>query len=223
MRIKYFVLLFIVALAALSSCKNNDNFSKPLVVSYLNVVNASADTLNFYLNGTRQNNSSSLYPGGQSFYLKVAAGLQNYQFKKAGAPNALFNLPLSLIDSTNYSLYIYGETVDNTFFTRDTLSADTGKNRFQVRFVNASPDAGSLNVFVGDTLNFKTRTFKSSSVFLHGGIGIKRVRIYQTGSAIAKIDTPITFQEGRIYTLFSKGLLNGKGNSIFNVRIALNH
>jgi len=48
----------------------------------LNVTNASTDTLNYYLNGTRVNNASSIYPLGSSGYIGVAVGQQNYQFKK---------------------------------------------------------------------------------------------------------------------------------------------
>lgn len=221
MRIKYFVLLFIVALAALSSCKNNDNFFVPAVTIDITVVNASANTLNFYLNGTRQNNSSSIFPAGSVTHLAVPAGAQNYQFKIAGSADVLFSVPLTLTKKIANSLYICGETADKAFNTVDTLLTDTVPFA-AVRFVHAAPDAGSLNVFVGDTVNFKNRTFKSSTVFLPVGSGQKRVRIFQTGSATAKVDTIITMQPRRTYTLFAKGLLNGKGVSVFDVGIVLN-
>jgi hypothetical protein len=91
-------LIFVVvfALTGLYSCKNNDEIFQPKVSAFINVVNASADTLNFYLNGTRQNNASSLSPGGQSFYIAVPDGQQNYQFKKPGDFNVLFSVPLTL-------------------------------------------------------------------------------------------------------------------------------
>jgi len=92
-----------------------------------------------------------------------------------------------------------------------------------VRFVNASPDAGLLNVFVGDTVNFKSRAYKTSTVFLPTGSGQKEVKIYQVGVATPKVDTVIAFRPGRIYTLFSKGLINGKGNSVFSVGMILNY
>jgi hypothetical protein len=220
MRIKYFILLFVIALAGLTSCKNNDNFFIPLVPTDITVVNASADTLNFYLNGTRQNNSSSIFPAGSVTHLTVPAGAQNYQFKKAGSSTILFSVPLTLTQKTFNSLYLTGETADKAFNTVDTLLADSILAR--VRFVHTAPDAGSLDVLVGDTVNFKSRAFKSSSVFLKVGSGQKRVRIFMTGSATAKVDTTITMQPGRIYTLFAKGLLNGKGNSVFDVGIILN-
>lgn len=216
--------MIVAALTVLYSCKNNDEVFKTVPSSFLNVVNASADTLNFYLNGTRQNNTSSLYPGGQSFYISVPSGTQNYQFKKAGNSTVLFSTPVTLLDSIYYSMYVYGEASGSTFYTRDTLLTYTAyPDTTQVRFVNASPDAGNLDVYVGSTLNFKTRAFKTSSVFLLFPGGANEVTVYQSGSSTPKLDTTITFGAGSIFTIFSKGLLNGKGTAAFNISVAQNH
>jgi hypothetical protein len=217
------ILLFVFALSGLFSCKNNDEVFAPKVSAFINVVNASADTLNFYLNGTRQNNTSSLYPGGQSLYITVPDGEQNYQFKKAGGFNVLFNVPLNLQDSTNTSLYIYGESAGQAFTTNDALLSYTAHpDTTQIRFVNVSPDAGSLNVTVGDTLSFMSQAFKSSTAFALIGGGQKEVKITQVGAVSALKDTTIVFQPGGIYTLISKGLLNGKGNAAFGVGVIIN-
>jgi hypothetical protein len=217
------LLVIVAVIIGFSSCKNNDNVFPKVVTTLMNVVNASADTLNFYLNGTRQNNSSSLYTGSQSFYITVPAGSQNYQFRKPGTSNYLFSLPLNLKDSTNNSLYIISTSPINTFTTIDSLNKDTVPNSTQLRFVNTSSDAGSVDVFVGDTVNFKSRAFKTATVFLPTGSGQKEVKIYLAGAATPKVDTVITFQPARIYTLFSKGLINGKGNSRFNVAVVINY
>jgi hypothetical protein len=222
MVIKRSVLLFIAAVTGLIACKNNDNVFPPVTFSAINVVNTSADTLNFYLNGTRQNNSSSIYPGGTSGYLTVPSGSQNYQFKRAGGFNVLFSIPLNLKDSVNNSLFVAGQTSDKVFSTVDNLLIDTAQNFSTIRFVDAAPDAGALNVSVGDTVNFRSQSFKSSSVFLPVGSGLKEIKVYLGGASSPKIDTTITLQPQRVYTLFAKGLLNGKGNSVFDVGIVLN-
>jgi hypothetical protein len=225
MNIRYSVLLFIIALAGLASCKDNDNVFKPVIPSFINVVNATADTLNFFVNGTRQNNTSSLYPSGQTLYFQVTAGLQNYQLKKSGSPVVLFSLPLTLKDSVQYSIYIAGETADKSFNTVDFLDT-TGINTTlaKVRFVNASPDAGSVSVTVGDTTGFfNSSAFKSSSSFLLlGPSGLKRVKVYVAGSATPKVDTTLSLQPSHLYTLFSRGLINGKGDAGFTVGLATN-
>jgi len=232
MNIKYSILIFIAAIIGLASCKNNDEVFTQATNTNLTVVNATADTLNFYLNGTRQNNGSSIYPDGSVVNLTVLGGLQNYQFKKAGAFTVLFSVPLNLkgvpaylTDSIYNSLYVSGESPALSFHTLDTLPANYRyvTDTSFVRFVNASPNAGSLNVFVGDTVNFKGRGFKSSTVFLPAGSGLKQVQIYLAGAATPAIDTAITFIPNQVYTLFSKGMLNGKGNLVFDVGVVINN
>lgn len=220
---RLYIVYFFAAVLAFESCKNNDSVYKTVLYAGVNIVNASADTLNFYLNGTRQNNTSSLYPGSQSFYLPVPQGAQNFQFKKAGTFNVLFNVPQVLKDSVSYSLYVAGETADKSFITIDSLYLDTVSNSTQIRFVNASPDAGNLDAYVGDTLNYKSKAFTFSSKFSATGSGIKHVKVYQTGLNKIIIDTPITFQPGSIYTVFTRGLLKGTGSSAFHIGVVLNH
>ena len=219
---KYSVLLFMTAVVGLLSCKNNDNVFKTVVNAHINFVNASADTLNFYVNGTRQNSLSSIYPTSQTFYLDVPDGQQNYQFKKAGSPNALLNVPLKLDSGVSYSIYVAGETPDKVFYGIDTLLAGNAPDTAIVRFVNAAPDAGSLTVTIGDTVYFKNKAFRSTSGYFFSGSGQKVIKVYQAGSVLPKIDTIIAFQQKTTYTLFSKGLINGKGTAAFGVGLAIN-
>ena len=220
----FYILFFWAVILFVESCKNNDNVFPTVLPSSLNVVNASADTLNFYLNGTRQNNGSSLFPVGQSFYLSIPAGSQNIQFKKNGAFNILFSYPMKLQDSTNNSLYVTGESASGAFNSvdfLDTTGTQTGVN-FRLRFVNASPDAGTLDVTV-DSGAYKAVAFKTTSLFLLYGSGTKEVKVFHAGSLTAIIDTLIIFQPGHLYTLFSKGLLKGKGTAVFDVGVATNY
>jgi hypothetical protein len=214
------VLLFMGIALGLASCKNNDNVFPKVESTFLMTVNASADSLNMYLNGTRQNNGSTIFPVGSFGYLAEPSGQQNYQFKKAGQFNYLFSLPLNLKDSVNYSLYIYGTSASQTFTATDVLIPNsTSPDTTQIRFVNASPDAGNLSVTVGDTLSFTNQAFKSVTSFKQTGGGQKEVKIFQVGAATPKVDTLIVFEPGAIYTIFSKGLISGKGSAAFGVGV----
>jgi hypothetical protein len=223
---RFLIFVFIIAVFGLASCKNNDEVLPQVIPTELNVVNASADTLNFYLNGTRQNNSSNLFPAGETLYLPVPSGLQTCQFKNIGSFSVLFSVPLTLqgdsLDDIYYSLYVGGTTANDAFVTRDLLYQDTVANSTQIKFVNASPTAGNLDFYVGDTLNYKSLAFKGATAFLSTGAGLKQVKIYQSGLATPIIDTPITFQPGYIYSLFSKGVVDGKGTAAFDVGLVLN-
>lgn len=218
------LLFFIIATTFLASCKNDDNVFAKKVTTSLNVVNASADNINFYVNGTRQNNTSALTPGGQTFYLTVPAGAQNFQIKKDGSADYLISIPLNLKDSIYNSLYIAGETIDNTLATTDSIPSDTfanHKNNMQLRFVHTTPGAGAFDVKVGDTLKFH-QAFKTSSTFLSIGSGLKHIRIYESGSNVVMIDDTISLSPKKGYTIYTLGKPTGTGSSKFKLGVALN-
>lgn len=226
--------LFIVAAVAyiISSCKKNDDKPQVTNTTNLNVVNASLNTINYYINGTRINNTTSYYPGGTLGYVPVIAGTQNYQVKIAGNTNPLFTKPLTLDSGKYYSLYVAGQTADDAFLTHDVLQTDTNDNAL-VRFVNASPDSGPLVVaFEGtsatntilDTIKFNNVTYKTSTDFIRikGGF-IHNVSVYQASSPLnPKRDTTITLNAGQIYTLFTYGSVKTAGNQGLNTHLIIN-
>jgi hypothetical protein len=230
MNTRVFALLFFAAVTGFISCKNKDLPPATPLQAYLNVVNASPDTIKYYINGTRQNNTSNLFVGGSTAYLAVISGKQSYKFSKAtGDFTTLFTTTYDLTDSVNYSLFVAGTTPDQSFLVADPLlmaynilaadTADKSGTQSTIRFVNASPDAGSLNVTVGagDTVNVNNASFKYTGPYMLFKSGLKEVKVYQAGSSMAKIDTMINFQAVSRITLFTKGLINGKGSSAFSV------
>jgi len=223
MNTRFAIVLFIVAVAGFTSCKNNDNVFPKTVTTGLNIINASSDALNFYINGTRQNNFT-LSSGGQSFYLPVPAGAQNYQFKKNGSVDVLFSVPLTLKDRVNNSLYITEATTTSSFTTVDLLDTTgiNSKPKAKIRFVNASPDAGDLNVTVGNNVSFTAITFKQTAAFTLIDTGLMAMKIKRVGSDVVSADTSITLAAGHMYTLFSKGSLTGKGTAKLSLALALN-
>jgi hypothetical protein len=232
MNIRLFSFLFFAVIIGFESCKDKDLPPATPLPAYLNVVNATTDTIKFYINGTRQNNLSDLFVGGSTSYLSVISGTQNYKFSDAvGNFATLFSTTYDLLDSVNYSLFVAGATPDKAFLIADPLlsaydilladTTDTLNTQSTIRFVNASPDAGLLHVTVGagDTVNINNAAFKYTGPYMLFTSGLKEVKVFQAGSSIAKIDTMITFPALARITLFTKGLLNGKGTSAFSVAI----
>ncbi len=220
--------LFIVLLAALSACKKNDDAPKIAAATNLNVINASGDTVNFYLNGSRLNNNDNLYPASASGYFGVLAGAQNYQVKKIFNPvtnlvKTLFNKPLELEANKYYSLFVAGETADLAFRTKDSLQNDTIPNTCLVRFVNASPGAGTLSMALGDTTQFTSVDFGIASDFTVIGIsGKKPLKVYQADSATPVFISNIQLLQGKSYTIFSRGRAGGTGTSAFGLGATVN-
>ncbi len=229
MNIRVLGMLFGFLAIGLTACKkNNDAPVISTAIDSLNVINATADTINYYLNGTRLNNNSNLYPSGSSGYYQVPAGSQAYQVKKffnpaTSAVQTLFNITLPLEAHHYYSLFVAGETADQAFTTLDTLRQDTIPNQCYVRFVNASSDAGNLDFAVGDTLKFTSKAFKTSSGFVSVGVsGKKPIKLYQSGSPTPLINTTFSLIAGQSYTFYTQGKLSGTGNSALGISVTLN-
>ncbi len=236
MNTRLLVLLVGAFIIGFSACKKNNDAPTVALKSNLNIVNASADTVNFYLNGTRLNNNSNLYPLVSTGYLtNILAGSQNFQVKKMFNPvsstvQTLFTIPLKLETGTYYSLYIAGETSDNAFEIRDftqghadtllsmTSTADTLQTTSLIRFVNASPSTGNLDIFIGDTVKFINVPFKTAANFTLINSGSKKAfSVYKTGTNTPLITGTLVLTPGTAYTVYSKGALNGTNNSAFGI------
>ena len=218
--------LFLSVITGISACKKND-LPVTNLISKINLINASPDTVNFYLNGTRLS-KSNLYPAGSSGYFDVVYGEQNYQVKdvfdpKGSTVRPLFSKTLNLDTSKTYSFFIVDETAENAFLTDDDLQPDTTVNECFVRFVNASPDAGALDFAVGDTVKFSNVAFKTASEFKSVGVSsLKPINLYRAGSATPVISGHFGLLAGKSYTFYSKGKLTGTGNSLFGLGATLN-
>jgi hypothetical protein len=223
------ILFFVLVVCSFAACKKQ-NYAVPNPPSFppaLDVVNATADTLDYFINGTRQNNYSDIYPNGATDYLNVLFGTQSYSFKKAGSQITLFKQSYTLDTASNgyffYSLFVCGESSANTFLTPDNLSqaagVDTLANTAAVRFVNASPNAGNLDVVVsiGTSLSITNCAFKSVSSFKGLRDTVNDIKVYASGTTQLLKDTSVTFYSGQAYTLFSKGTPGGKGGAAFGL------
>lgn len=223
------ILFLVLFLSVMAACKKQDNYAVPNPPDHLpalDVINATADTLDYFINGTRQNNASDIYPGGATNYLAALFGTGNYSFKKAGSPITLFQKSLTLDTATSYSLFVCGESADKVFILTDDFSSaagiDTMANTAAVRFVNASPNASPLNIIVntGTTINLQNLAFKGVSNFYPVKDTINEVKILSGGTLLK--DTTITPIGGQVFTLFTKGTPGGKGNAAFGAVLIAN-
>src|ERR1700761_8956215 len=147
MKVKILILLFAALVTAVISCKKSGDVAPIVKIAFINIINATQDTLNIYQSGTRLNNTSNLYPSGSLAGLSVVAGTQNYQFKKAGNPNTLMEVPVTTDTLVTHTLFVAGETPDKVFLTQDVLKNDTA-NVVKIRFINASPMASNVDVYI---------------------------------------------------------------------------
>ena len=68
--IKVLLLLFL-AFACLTACKGTGDVVPISKSTFINVINADTSALNFYQNGNRLNDISSIAPGSQTGYFNI--------------------------------------------------------------------------------------------------------------------------------------------------------
>jgi hypothetical protein len=231
MIIRLLALLSIVFILGLSSCKKNNDAPVNTKKDSLNVINASTDTVNLYLNGTRLDNNSDLAPGISSGYYPAPFGAQAFQIKKKFNPitsvvQPLFTVTYPADGYPYHSLFVVDETQANAFFTVDTLAFVVDSATCYVRFVNASIDAGNLD-FTANSTKFSNQAFKTGSGFKQVAVSVSTdtlatINVYHAGQTTPIISGHYALVSGVAYTFYAQGKLNGTGNLIFSVGTTLN-
>ncbi len=229
MNTRVIIILLAIVLTAFAACKKSSDAPVANYSTYLNFVNASADSVNYYLNGTRLNSNSNLYPQYTSGYVSVLAFTQNYQVKKvfntaSSTVQPLFTLPLNLDTGKYYSLFIAGESASLAFKTQDDLKADTLRGTCLVRFVNASPDAAGYDLVVGSAPKFAGLAFGTAGDFrLADTSSLAPVTLYPAGSSTPIARGNLTLLQGKSYTIYTTGKLNGTGGSALSLAVMINY
>ena len=222
MNIRLLVFVICVAIGAVS-CKHSD-VAPVRKTTDLNMVNATANVLNLYQNGTRINNTSVINPGSVSGYLPVIYGAQKYQLKIAGNanPNYLFDpVELTLDTLKGYSLFVAGETPDKLFLINDVISSTIPKTQAAIRFVNTQPSITNLDVSI-DALNYTNVAFTTATAFIGVAPGATSIKIHQAGLPTPTFDQTFTLVAGTIYTVFTTGTLAGTGTNMLTAKLSIN-
>jgi hypothetical protein len=239
MNSKVLSLLFFVVITGLLSCKDKDFPPTAGPTAPLNIVNATGDTIDFFVNSTRQNNLTPIYPGGATGYIPVTIGAQSYSYKNDGNPDVLFTYSYVLSADTYLSTFVGGASAGETFVHTDALDSastilhvDSPQVHCLVRFVHASADTSTLKVTISslnskgaDSLNasFENCAFKYVGLFKKVLGGSESIKVYTSGNNTPRIDTTLIFNEGSVYTLFTKGGLKGKGSAAFALSLMTNN
>lgn len=220
------LIIIVLCIGGIESCKNNDNvLNTPTKFGYFKVTNATTTPLNIFLNGTRQNNGTTLNPGGSAFYLKVPTGLQNFEFKQNNTSTVLFGYPFRL-DTLYYSLYIYGASSKDNFSTIDTFRTDTIPTDAFLRFTHVSPNTENVDVYINGLLAFKNQAFLKPSAFRSVTSGLNDVKILKAGVTDTSqkiVDTTFQMDARNGYTIYTHGTFDGKGAAKFNIGFTLNY
>jgi hypothetical protein len=220
MKIRLSALLAIAFIIGFSACKKPYNDAPTVVPQVgLNVINASADAFNIYLNGSRLNSTSTILPGYSSGYYHVEKGQQSFQIKKpfntaTNTIQTLFSITVPADSNLNHTLFVTDETANDAFVTVDNFTAipGSGTDTCYIRFVNSSPGSGALDVTYGGAKLFSNLSFKGYSDFslvntVNGAsvTGVIPLEIFSAGSSTPLFIDSVALNQGNHYTFYTLG------------------
>jgi len=193
------------------------------------VVNLSPDLrpINLWVGFIKRNVAYS-YPT-PSGYFSMASVDTPLQIRSALANVSganLVSIDTLLKANTKYTLFVTGLRADSTItgiFTTDTSSTST-PGRGKVRFVNASPRSIGLDVIANGTTAFTNRAYKSVSKFIEMAPGSYEFKITpaRAPTNVLKTLPQLSVQDGKLYTIYSYGMIGRVDSAAFGAGVIAN-
>ncbi|MBC7398716.1 MAG: DUF4397 domain-containing protein [Mucilaginibacter sp.] len=219
----------IMILPFIASCGKSDSVSPSQSKIQMQVVNLSPDLqpINLLVGYIKQNNTPFSYPNPSGYFslnnLDTPIQIRSYSPLISSTNFVSFNTALK--SNFKYTLFVTGLRHDSTvtsIFTVDT-SATPSAGRGRVRFVNASPRSGAFDVTANDTIAFRNRAYKSVSPFVEMPAGTYDFKIRPANSStVIQTLQSVTIVNGKVYTLYCRGIANGADSVAFGVGILNN-
>jgi hypothetical protein len=185
--------------------------------------------VDLYIETAKQNKGHYIYgvPSGYVYLNSLATPLQIRATRQTSANESLiiFQKDTALRVNTRYSIFITGLLSDNTrstIFVTDTDAAPT-LGRGKVRFINAAARSVNVDVYANGTAAFKNQGFKAVTKFLELPAGIYDFKVYTANTTTVLYDMPnTTIQDGRLYTLYTQGVVGRTDSAAFKAAMIIN-
>ena len=208
------------------SCSKLDRDYEPIQVSGLNIIQASPtlDLLDVYVDNTRATASDFEF-GNKIGYLSAYSGNRAFNVTKKGNSTSLKSLTHNLKPQVGYSLFVANTLANIELLILEDDLAKPATGKAKIRFVNLSPDGGSLSLNVGGAATdlATNKAFKEFSTFeavdatQSVTLNIKNA----TSGAIEATIPGVKLEDGKIYTVYAKGLKANTGDLGFSAKIFL--
>jgi hypothetical protein len=222
--------------AALMSCGKNDTATPTSSNVRLQVIQLSPNSypVTLFMNNLRVGTSSFSYANTPTYFYLPRTDVP-LQIRVSRDSVQAFNDTTKLNDNTRYSLFflgLYGDATDRklqTLVTTDDAEElpPVGKGG-KVRFLNGSPNAnGSFDIWANGSPLIKGVAFAKVSKFTTLPAGNYTFRVYQANTSVNSLGdlTNVTVQDGRLYTLYSRGLVGRAvtDTAAFNISVVANN
>jgi hypothetical protein len=139
-------------------------------------------------------------------YLDVATGTRNLKLNENGTNNSVLFSSLTIDEDKNYTIIAANKlnNMEAMVIPDDLTTPATGKAH--IRFAHLSPDAPMVDVLNNGNTFFSAYSFKNISAFRPIDAGALTLNVKATGTTQQVFSIPLTLVEGKIYTLYVKGL-----------------
>jgi hypothetical protein len=208
-----------------SSClKDNNNYVAPST-ALLMVVQGSPDAPaeNLFLNTNLVNSQPLNY---QDFigYFNAYTGNRTVILSNSSTQAMIASDTINLKANLAYSLFLANTyTKPDFILLKDTINTPAS-GKAAIRLVNASPDAGSVDLAVNNTVLVAGRSYKGASSFLPvtGNMLCNfSLLAHGTSTVLAKLDS-VNVYTGSVYTIWLHGLASGSGTTKLTAGIIQN-
>jgi hypothetical protein len=225
--IKKFSLFLLIAVTSIAmiSCSDDDNPAEPNPgQGMVMAVHTSPDAPEVDILVNDAVAKEGLEYTQNTDYVSVTAGTQNFKVYVPALEENIFDANLPITANVNYSVFAIDEVAEIDFLLLvDDLTSPAAGNA-HVRFIHLSPDAPAVDITDTDgNIVFGDYSFPQDSEFepLPAGTYDLQVRLQGTDKVVLPLPG-ITLQDGKIYTVYAKGFVEGEGAQALGAEIIVN-
>lgn len=221
-----FLFLGVVALSMFSCTNTDDAYFEPANSAHGVIVNASPSSgdLYFFVESTQIGTAPFNYTDARGYY-NFFPGDRTFSVRDdLGQTLATTQLTLAVGDF--FSLFAVNTFNNLELVAYDDSAAKPEAGLVNVRFINLSPDAGSIDVYTDTNLNYASDLeFKQATQFISLNAGDYNFVFSNAADGTVLANKEVTLQSGRIYTIYSKGFTTppAGSNDTFSGEVLLNY
>lgn len=221
-----------LVLPSLVSCSKADTTLPTNLDIQLQVMNLSPDSypLGLYQNNLRITGTNYSFNNTPAyFYLNSTQYPLQIRISRGDSSLVYTNDSLKFKNNTRYSLFFIGLFSDNTlkplYTVDDTASLPPVGKGGKLRFINGSPRSKGLDIWANGSLAIKNTDVGKVSNYITLPAGNYTFRVYATGTSDNSLTSlnRVTIQDGRLYTLYSRGMVGRADSASFGLVVVPNN
>ncbi len=224
----------LLVLPFIASCgKNNGGVTPANSRITMQVVNLSPDLqpINLWVGYEKQNSYAFSYPTPSGYFslTNIDTPIQIRSYKTTISTGNFIVRKDILKPNFRYTLFVTGLRNDTSAANKVTsiFTVDTANNptpgRGKIRFVNASPKSSAFDITANGTLAFAGVAYRAVTPFKEVPPGTYEFRIMPAGSTtVISTFKEVIIQDGKVYTLFCRGVAGGADSVAFGAGIISN-